>query len=405
MTRSGAGGGLRTWWGPHLWFITLTVHLTYAASRLLLTYRVLDLGGSAQEVGLMIALGSLAPLLVVVRAGRFLDEHAPARPLLVGGVTVTLGIVLLATAGSMPVLGVASTLLGLGHLLAMMSSQSYVPRYAHESHFDRSFGALTLAASVGQTLGLPLVAAVELLAPGLGVDHDVSVLGLWVMAALSLALLPSALFLVLAQGRLGTPARRDELPARTPVRDLLGLSGMPAAMVSSLAVLASMDLLAGYLPLLGEERGWSVAAVSLLLTLRASASMASRVWLGQLLASVPRDVLILSATGVSGVAVLLLPFLDSVVLTGLAMVVIGFFWGIGQPLTMSWVVSISPARDRSSALSLRLAGNRIGQVVVPLALGVVAARSGVGAVFVGSGLLLGGATEAARRALAGDRRA
>ena len=403
MSGSRGGGGPRTWWGPHLWFITLTVHLTYAGSRLLLTYRVLDLGGSAQEVGLMIALGSLAPLLVVVRAGRFLDEHSPSRPLLVGGATVTLGIVLLATAGSLPVLGVASTLLGLGHLLAMMSSQSYVPKYADEAQFDRSFGALTLAASVGQTLGLPLVAVVELLASE-GAGPDVAVRGLWVMAVLSLALLPSALFLVTGQGRLGVPARRDELPDRTPVRELLGLAGMPAAMVSSLAVLASMDLLAGYLPLLGEERGWSVAAVSLLLTTRAVASMASRIWLGQLLAAVRRDVLILSATGVSGLAVLLLPFLDSVVLTGIAMAVIGFFWGIGQPLTMSWVVQISPARDRSSALSLRLAGNRIGQVVVPLALGVVAARSGVGAVFVGSSLLLGGATEAARRALAGGRR-
>lgn len=398
MTRPGRRGGLQSWWGPHLWFITLTVHLTYAASRLLLTYRVLDLGGSAQEVGLMIALGSLAPLLVVVRAGRFLDEHAPSRPLLAGGVTVTLGIVLLATAHSMPVLGLASTLLGLGHLIAMMSSQSYVPKYADDNEFDHAFGTLTLAASVGQTIGLPLVAAVELLAPDLG--PDVSVIGLWVMAALSLALLPSALFLVAAQGRLGPSARRDELPERTPVRQLLGLSGMPAAMVSSLAVLASMDLLAGYLPLLGEERGWSVAAVSLLLTLRAFASMASRIWLRQLLRAVPRDVLILSATGVSGLAVLALPFLDSRPFTGLAMVVIGFFWGVGQPLTMSWVVSISPPRDRSSALSLRLAGNRIGQVVVPLALGAVAAQSGVGAVFVGSGLLLGGATEAARRALA-----
>lgn len=403
MRRPGTKEGGRPWWAPHLWFITLTVHLTYAGSRLLLTYRVLDLGGSAQEVGLMIALGSLAPLLVVVRAGRFLDEHTPSRPLLLGGVTVTLGIVLLATAGSLSVLGVASTLLGLGHLLAMMSSQSYVPKYADEAQFDRSFGALTLAASVGQTLGLPLVAVVELLASD--ADRDVSVLGLWVMGVLSLALLPSALFLVTKQGRLGTPARRGELPERTPVRELLGLSGMPAAMVSSLAVLASMDLLAGYLPLLGEERGWSVAAVSLLLTVRAFASMASRVWLGQLLATVPRTWLILSATGVSGLAVLLLPVLDSVVLTGVAMAVIGFFWGIGQPLTMSWVVQISPARDRSSALSLRLAGNRIGQVVVPLALGVVATRSGVGVVFVASGLLLGGATEAARRALSPRRRA
>jgi MFS family permease len=176
---------------------------------------------------------------------------------------------------------------------------------------------------------------------------------------------------------------------------------MPAAMLSSLAVLASMDLLIGYLPLLGEERGWTVATVSLLLTVRAFASMASRAGLGTIIRLTPRAWLILSATGVSGLAVALLPLTSSLVASVVLMAVIGFFWGIGQPLTMTWVVAISPRRDRSAALSLRLAGNRIGQVVVPAALGVVAAHTGVAAVFWASGVLLAGATEGARRSLPG----
>ena len=42
----------------------------------------------------------------------------------------------------------------------------------------------------------------------------------------------------------------------------------------------------------------------------------------------------------------------------------------------------------------------VGQVVVPAVLGIVAAHTGVAAVFWASGVLLGGATEGARRSLA-----
>jgi len=393
-----AGRGAGTWWPGHLWLITMTVHLTYGASRLLLSYRVLDLGGDAFELGVVIALGSLAPLVVVVPIGRLLDERHPTGPLLVGALIATAGMVAVAVAPSLGVVGVASMLLGLGQLLSMMASQSFVPKYADEARFDRHFGSLTLAASTGQTLGLPLVALLSHLSGGASSGAGSAVPALWTMAAISLLVLPSTGWLIAMRSRFGTPARAD-LPAATPIRELLGLRGMPAAMLSSMAVLASMDLLTGYLPLLGESRGWTVSTVSLLLSVRAFASMASRLVLNRILAVTPRDWLILSATGVSGLAMALMPWLSSVGATVGAMVVIGFFWGVGQPLTMTWVVAISPPRDRSAALSLRLAGNRVGQVAVPTALGVAAAHTGIGAVFLVSGLLLGGATATARRSL------
>lgn len=56
-----------------------------------------------------------------------------------GALTSTLGMVAMAGGGSLQVVGVAGTLLGLGQLLSMMSSQSFVPRYADDEHFDRYF--------------------------------------------------------------------------------------------------------------------------------------------------------------------------------------------------------------------------------------------------------------------------
>ena len=72
------------------------------------------------------------------------------------------------------------------------------------------------------------------------------------------------------------------------------------------------------------------------------------------------------------------------------MAVLGLGLGIGQPLTMSWLSAQAPAGQRGRALALRLAGNRVGQVVLPSAIGVVAAGLGAGGVFLASAVVLGG---------------
>ena len=61
-------------------------------------------------------------------------------------------------------------------------------------------------------------------------------------------------------------------------------------------------------------------------------------------------------------------------------VALGLGLGVGQPLTMSWLAESTPPGLQGRAMSLRLAGNRLGQVVVPSAAGLLAAGSGAGGV-------------------------
>lgn len=78
---------------------------------------------------------------------------------------------------------------------------------------------------------------------------------------------------------------------------------------------------------------------------------------------------------------------------GLAVVlaVLGFCLGFGQPLSMTTVVQAAPAAARSTALALRLTGNRLGQVAAPAAAGLIAGVAGTAAPFVMLGALLVGA--------------
>jgi MFS family permease len=60
----------------------------------------------------------------------------------------------------------------------------------------------------------------------------------------------------------------------------------------------------------------------------------------------------------------------------------GFGLGVGQPMTMSWLAETTPVGVRATAMSLRLTGNRLGQVAVPSAAGLVALGTGAGGVLV-----------------------
>ncbi|MCA7022287.1 hypothetical protein, partial [Staphylococcus aureus] len=57
---------------------------------------------------------------------------------------------------------------------------------------------------------------------------------------------------------------------------MLSAAGMRPAVFSSLIILTSMDLMTAYLPVFGEEHGFSVAVVTAILTARSVAAIVSR---------------------------------------------------------------------------------------------------------------------------------
>jgi MFS family permease len=76
---------------------------------------------------------------------------------------------------------------------------------------------------------------------------------------------------------------------------------------------------------------------------------------------------------------------------------LGLGLGVGQPLTMSWLAELAPAGQRGRALSLRLTGNRLGQVLIPSTVGLLAAGVGSAGVLWATAAALALVGAAARR--------
>lgn len=365
--------------GNRGWLLRLVIAFSFAQgavsmARPAVSYRALALGADERAIGVIAGVYALLPLFAAVPLGRRTD-HGRCAPLLpVGVVLISGGCAMSGIADSLWAMAVWSGVMGLGHLCFVIGAQSLVARQSAPHEQDRNFGHFTIGASLGQLVG-PIAAGVLIGGRDMA---GTSALALLVAGAGGAVALTSLWRIE----RPTTAKSREEQGERARVRSILRARGVPAGIFISLAVLSATDILTAYLPVVGEHRGIAPSVIGLLLSLRAAATIACRLVLTPLLRLLGRTLLLtvtclLAALLCAGIA---LPV--PVWALALMLAVLGFCLGVGQPLSMTTVVQAAPEGARSTALALRLTGNRLGQVAAPASAGLVAGVAGVAAPFV-----------------------
>ena len=347
------------------------------------TYRALELDVPGFALGLLAASYAVFPLLLAVPTGGLVDRLGERRLMATGSaVVLSCSAFLLLWGSSIVALVIGTALLGAGQLACVVGQQAVVANNAASSRMDSAFGYLTFAASLGQALG-PLAIS---LVGGASIRPDTQ----------AIFLLSVVMGLVLFATTFVVPAhvsarRKKAVSAGTgSAVSLLKSPGVARALATSATVLAVVDLTMVYLPALGADRGLTAATVGAMLTVRAVFSMVSRLLLGRVSRRIGRMRLLVVSLALSTAALAAAAVPMPAWLLFGVMAVLGLGLGIGQPLTMSWLSAQAPTGQRGRALALRLAGNRVGQVVLPSAIGVVAAGLGAGGVFLASAVVVGG---------------
>lgn len=414
---SGSG---RRW----LWLLVGSAILTQTTLNIVrptVSYQLLGMGADAGVVGAVTSAYALLPLVLVLWLGR-LTERTPRLSVLiaVGAVIFSASCLLLSIATTIWVVALASVVLGVAHIVFTITGQAAIARYLPSEELDRGFGWFTAGFAVGQLIG-PVLGGLML---GTGADPDDRTAAIRMImlvgAAVSLAAVPVIAPLILGRALPGSsadapgaddprprprPASADAAPdaasaAAPAVLGILRVPAVPSHMVASLALLAMVDLLIAFLPVVGEQQGVSPVWVGVFLAVRAGATILSRICLPWLSARFRRsDLVIVSLLG-AGVMIVATPStLMWPTVTIVLMAIGGFFLGLGQPLTMTLIVQAVPMSWRSTALAVRLMGNRLGQVALPVAAGVVASTVGpAGAIwFAGLLLVISGGEKTLRR--------
>jgi MFS family permease len=358
-------------------------------ARPITSYRLLGLGAGVREVGFVTASFALLPLFLAIPLGRSADRRRA--PLVTIGCAIqVIACILLAWAETPLTLGAASAVLGLGHLGVALGVQEVIARESGDGHHDRDFGLLTAGVSLGQMIG-PLAGGLVL-----GTGSSLLTATRHAMFVAALVLIPATVLAALGErGR--RPEAAGTVCRRGSVRTILHTRGVPAGIFASIAVLSAADIFTAYMPVIGEQRGIAPGAVGVLLALRAGSSMATRIGIGKIVGRVGRErLIVLSASG-AALSLGAIAFAHGVLPLAVLSVVAGVGLGFGQPLSMTLVVQLVPEYARGTALAVRLAGNRVGQVAAPAVAGVVAGSAGARSVFWVLSALLGSSAVAVRR--------
>jgi MFS family permease len=372
-----------------LWALLINVALAQASiyvMRPMITYRALENGASGYQIGLIASIYALVPLVIAVQMGRWVGRIGEVPLLLTGCISfIALGLAF-AFLNNIIAIAAATALAGIAHLSNVAASQAMVASRSPHELQDQNFGYFSFSTSMGHTFG-PMLGGIIAGSSGVLPRSSTSAFVFASILAL-LAIVPFFLFKGLKEVR--SQEERDAAGS-IRARDVIKRPGIKPAIWTSLAVASTNDVLVVILPLVGTELGISPVVIGAILSIRSASAMVSRFSLGRLTkrfgsANVMNFSIIISAIFLFASA-----YASTAVTLGVVMAMIGFLLGIGQPLTMSIVSKKTPIEERAMAISIRLFGNRLGQFLVPLGAGALAAPFGAGAVFVGLAALIASA--------------
>ena len=362
-------------------------HTVVAIIRVSTSYRAVELGLSVVWIGTITAAYALLPIMVGVQVGRFIDRgHDAVTTWLATGLLVIacFGFVLFP---NLPALFVFTAITGTTHLMLNISQQVLCTKCGTGPGAIERAGYM-VANAVGQGLGPYIVGWAG------GAAHLPPTQLLFKIAAGGAVL--SFISALLIRSRGGTRERRVRDGKPPPLRELLLTPGLTTIMLVSVVTVVAQDLIVVYLPLLGPERHMSVDTVGMLLTVRAAASMLSRLLFVRLHMALGRRRLTIISTLTSAVAYacLAVPMPLWAMYTMIALA--GFALSVSITASIAGVLGIASGGAVGTANSLRTMANRIGQFIIPFLAGLIAAATGMGGIFVIIGVTLAASGVAVR---------
>jgi len=178
---------------------------------------------------------------------------------------------------------------------------------------------------------------------------------------------------------------------KTSSFDLLRIGRLRDAIIASGLISIAWDLYLFYFPIYGHSIGLSASLIGMIISTFAAAVFTIRLALPAMAKRWTEFEILLYAIGFAGLVFVLFPFLENPFALAAASFLLGLGCGVGQPMSMSLIYSLSPAGRSSEGAGLRVMFNHFTHLVVPIAFGGIGTIFGFAPVFVScSALLIGG---------------
>ncbi|MEV5029480.1 MFS transporter [Paenibacillus sp. LPE1-1-1.1] len=360
--------------------VAFSFQLMMNLTRPLVTLYGISLGTDAFGIGMITAAYALFPLLFAIRIGKVADAIGDRAPVRIGVAGMMAGTALPFLYPAIWALYVSQALIGVSHIFISISLQNLIGNMSNSQNRDHHFGLFSMAVALSGIAG-PVLG---------GLLADYSSFGFAFGMASVAGLVPMAFSMLLPNVK--RKKKQQEDGDKGSALELLRIPLLRKALASSALVLYSRDVYVAYFPLFASAWGMSASTIGWIIGVQGLAMVLVRLFLARLTSRFGREPILWASIVLAGVSFLLVPLTTNTLLCGLLSALMGAGLGCGQPLSMTTTYNASPKHRTGEVLGLRMASNRLSQMVAPLFFGLVGAWTGMVAIFYVSGaFLIGGA--------------
>jgi len=355
--------------------VSVLAHTVFTSARMIGSLYALANGASTFTVGVLMALFALVPMLIAVRAGRWLDAVGPRKPLAAGAALLGVGAVMPAlfpypVADIAPLL-VGACLVGTGSMLIQQTTIHIVGSRADPAQRAADFSWMAVGASVAGLVG-PV-------ASGLLIDlagHRAA------FAALTLLTLANGVLLYVHRAHLPSRNAPPVAAEPRPTFDLLSFNDVRNVLIAVALISMSWDLQTFMMPVHGTAVGLSASEIGLVLGAFAVATFTIRLAMPALSRRLREWQVLTFTLFTAALAFALMPWCRSFLpLAGCAFL-LGLGLGAAYPNVMSLLHAKSPPGRVGEALGLRHLIMNGSHVLLPLVFGAAGSVLGARVVFL-----------------------
>ncbi len=358
---------------------------TEALISLLLPLLALGKELSLIQLGVLVAMGSVGPIIFALPGGAFCDHFGDRMMMIISALGVA------ATSLSYTLVNEFSWLCGVAIVggffrgMCWVATQSYALRFISPERRQKFMGHFSFMAGMGMLVS-PLCA-------GYLADHFGLASGFKFMAAWggTIILVASLLPDVRGENSPKKPARKMTEVALASYRDAPGLLGrriILIIMLFTLLRLAAASINGSFYPVHLDQVGISVILIGQLFALIHVGTSVGTLLAAPLSRLISAEWLLGLAVAVALASIAVVPLYSALI----PIAICTFFHGLGQgislPLILATIARNAKHDERGLALGIRSMFNRIGYLIVPVMLGAIAEASNLRVAFLVTASLL-----------------
>jgi MFS family permease len=361
-------------------YLTLVVivlnHIAFGGSRVVVSLFALESGATQMQVGFLMALYALCPMLFAIAIGRLADRVGPRLPMLLGSTGLGISLLLNVLWPTLTTLFITSFLLGSSFHFFFVTVTGVAGGIGGTENRSRNYAIVSLGFSGAGFLG-PLIA-------GFSIDYLGHIKTFMILAAFTVI---PVLMLLRNPGFLPGASKAGGA-ATGGAMELWRVPKLRNTFIASGFISAGWDLFNFYMPVYGHGIGLSASAIGIILGTFAFATFVIRSILPWLIKRTSEAQILIYAIFVAAFAFTLFPFFEHPAALGAVAFLLGLGVGCGQPMSMSLIYALAPTGRASEAAGVRVMVNNFTHLVIPLLFGSIGTAFGYAPVWMANSVLL-----------------